>query len=370
MSGELSAGELRSFFDQDVRPYLEEQRSQAAGGRSWPPALVYTGGQPGAGKSRANERAAQARPSLVPIIGDDLRQFHPDYPQLMREDPLAMPAATAQASGQWIGMSAEYLREARADVLIETTLRSPDAMASTIASFREAGYVVELRVVAVPHEVSRLSTVERYTGQVEATGAGRWTPAADHDQAFARGVGTAEGLVASGAVDRFVIEDRSGAVLFDRSYFGVRDDGLQKAGREAGAAFEQARSVDQMTPEAARSWVELAQVQIQRVGEQGQRDPDLLATVERIGGVDAAAVAARAYPAEPERARAVYAELRTAARGAAVVAPPRPPEPEAKKSLGGAMREARARMDADRGPAAPGGREAPEQGLGHGGSSR
>ncbi|MGW9114782.1 zeta toxin family protein [Microbacterium sp. NPDC055683] len=315
MRGELSAEQLRSLFAQDVRPFLEEQCSQAGHGRSWPPALVYTGGQPGAGKSRANERAAQARPSLVPVIGDDLRQFHPDYARLMRENPLAMPDVTAQASGRWIGMSAEYLRERRADVLIETTLRSPEAMASTIASFREAGYVVELRVVAVPHEVSRLSIVERYTGQVEATGAGRWTPAAAHDEAYARAVATAERLVAAGAVDRFVIEDRSGVVEFDRSYFGIRDDGLQRAGREAGAAFEQARGVDQLTPETARSWVELARLQIERVRERGQRDPDLLATVERIGTVDAVVVASRAYPDEPECARAV-SELGASAREA------------------------------------------------------
>lgn len=368
MSGELSEQQLRSLFDQDVRPYLEVQRSQIPGGHSWPPVLVYTGGQPGAGKSRANERAAQERTSLVPVVGDDLRRFHPEYPRLMREDPLAMPDATAQASGRWVGMSAEYLREARADVLVEVTLRSPDAMAATIASFREAGYVVELRVVAVPHEVSRLSTIERYMGQVEATGAGRWTPAAAHDEAFARGTQTITDLVSSGAVDRFVIEDRSGAVLLDRSYFGVRDDALQLAGREAGEAFGRARDVDQLSPEAARSWVGLAQSEISRVRQFEQRDPDLLATVERVGGVDAPAIAGRAYPGDPERARAVSVELGAAARGA--VAPPeREVEPRGKLSLGGAVREARARIEAERGQAAPGGREAPELG-GHEGTSR
>ncbi|MGO3233225.1 MAG: zeta toxin family protein [Microbacterium sp.] len=368
MSGELSAEQLRARFEQRVIPYLEEQRAQASGGHSWPPVLMYTGGQPGAGKSRANERAAHARPALVPVIGDDLRQFHPDYPRLMRTDPLSMPEVTAHASGRWIGMSADWLREQRADVLIETTLRSPEAMASTIASFREAGYVVELRVVAVPHEVSRLSTVERYTGQVEATGAGRWTPAAAHDEAFARAAGTAADLVASGAVDRFVIEDREGAILFEQSYFGIRDEGLQRAGREAGAAFENARAVDQMTPAAARSWFELAHVQVGRVAELGQRDPDLFATIERIGGADGAAVAERAYPGDPARARATSAELGAAARES-VARSRGDVERPAKKSLGGVMREARARIETDRGAAAAG-RDAPERGGSRGGGSR
>lgn len=67
-------------------------------------------------------------------------------------------------------------------------------------------------------------------------------------------------------------------------------------------------------------------MQIQRVAEQGQRDPDLLATSERVGGVDAAAIALRAHPLDPEKSRAVSARLRAAARGAAVGAPERKAE--------------------------------------------
>ncbi len=223
-----------------------------------------------------------------------------------------MPMATAQASGQWIGMAAEYLREQRADVLIETTLRSPEAMASTIAAFREADYVVELRVVAVPHEVSRLSTVERYTSQIDAVGAGRWTPAAAHDEAYSRAVATVEDLLATGQVDRFVIEDRAGSVLFDRSYSGIPDEERRQAGQAARAAFEEARSIDQLTPAAARSWLGLAQEQIGRVTGLEQRNPDLLETLKVIGTVDAQAVAARAYPLDPAQAQAASEALRAA----------------------------------------------------------
>lgn len=321
MSGELSDEQLRSIFTEDVRPYVESQRLLATGGRSWPPVLVYTGGQPGAGKSRANERVSQLRPSLVPVVGDDLRRFHPDYARLMREDPLGMPAATAQASGQWIGMAAEYLREQRADVLIEATLRSPAAMASTIAAFREAGYVVELRAVAVPGEVSRLSTVERYTGQVAASGAGRWTPAASHDEAFEQAPRTVEELVAAGAVDRFVVEDRAGAILTDMSFFGFRDDVLRGVAREAAEAFDQARGVDKMSTAQAREWLDLAQMQVGRLAALRVRDADLLHTIERVATVDAAAVAGTAFPGDADRRRAVTEKLTDAA--ARVVRAPR-----------------------------------------------
>lgn len=314
MTGELSAAQLRTRFERHVVTYLEDLRSQASGDRSSPLVVVYTGGQPGAGKSRANERATQERPSLVPVIGDDLRQFHPDYARLMREDPLSMPAATAQASGRWIGMSADYLRERHVDVLIETTLRSPDAMASTIASFREAGYAVELRAVAVPPEVSRLSTIERYTGQVESAGAGRWTPAAAHDEAFERAVATVEGLVASGAVDRFVIEDRNGTVLLDENYVGLRDKGLAEAAHKASTFFERARSIEQMAPDAARGWIELAHTQIACVRGLKEQDPDLVSTLGRVVGRDAPGVARVAYPGDARAQEQALKGLREAHR--------------------------------------------------------
>lgn len=311
MNDELTPEQLHKRFAELIVPYLHKQQSSDAGGHSWPPVVVYVGGQPGAGKSRANERAARGRPSLVPVIGDDFRQFHPAYSRLMREDPLSMPSVTARASGQWIGMSAAYLREQRADVLIETTLRSPEAMAATIGDFREAQYVVELRVVAVPHEVSRLSTLERYLGQVEQVGAGRWTSSAAHDEAFAAAPATVEHLVARGAVDRVVIEDRTGEVLFDRSYLGDRDDGLRRAGRKAGLAVESARSVERMTPDGARAWLDLARAQCVKLSDlQVATSADLLATVERLVTRDAYAVAARAYPRDPARVNMAVNALR------------------------------------------------------------
>lgn len=322
--------QLRSRFERRVLPYIEAQREQAGNGQSWPPVLVYTGGQPGAGKSRANERAAQERRHLVPVIGDDLRQFHPDYARLMREDPLAMPEATAHASGRWLGMAADYLKEQHADVLIETTLRSPEAMAKTIAGFREAGYVVELRVVAVPHEVSRLATVERYTGQVSAVGAGRWTPSAAHDEAFAQAPGTVRDLIAAGAVDRFVIEDRGGGVLVDRSYFGIRDDGLQRSGRDAMQEFARLRGIEQVTPDDAQRWLDRAQEQSLIVKALGEKDPDLSATMERVRNADTAAVVQRVHSGQ--RGAAALNPSSRGPRASPEVNLPRSTPPEASAS--------------------------------------
>lgn len=56
MSHELAEEQLKARFERRVIPYIEDLRKQTTGGRSWPLVLVYTGGQPGEDKSRANER--------------------------------------------------------------------------------------------------------------------------------------------------------------------------------------------------------------------------------------------------------------------------------------------------------------------------
>ena len=160
MMGELDEALLRRIFDERIRPWLDgfgaSSRLESV------PLLVMVGGQPGSGKSGVNDRIVARHPGIVMVDGDALRSYHPDYRRLMREDPLRMPAETAQASGRWVGMSIDYLRGQRRSALIETTLRQPGVVRETMAGFQRAGYRTELHVVAVPLEVSRLGTVSRY----------------------------------------------------------------------------------------------------------------------------------------------------------------------------------------------------------------
>lgn len=303
----LSEKELNYYFNQDVVPYLESQLANALPAREGErPVLVYTGAQPGAGKSRLNERVEREYPGIVTVVGDDLRQFHPDYERLMRKNPLAMPEATAQASGQWIAMSAQYLRERGADVLIETTLRSGQAMAGTIDEFRGAGYEIHLRALAVPQQVSRLSTVERYVGQVEARGAGRWTPGKAHDDAYRLAPATIETLISSGRVDRLVVENRGGEVLFERDYQGMKSTERQAAGVEAAQMFELSRRPTMMSASQAQQWCEQAWRDLGRVANIETKDSDLLSTVQHIITTDTPVMAAQAWPEDPAvRSRAV-----------------------------------------------------------------
>lgn len=154
---DLSADELREIFDRKIAPTLT-----AGGAAELHPSVVFVGAQPGAGKSRAIADVHSEHPGAVPVIGDDFRAFHPDYRALMRTEPLAMPHVTAQASGAWVGMAADYLRAERRSVILETTMRQLPVVESTAAAFRTQGYRVEAHVLAVPGAVSALGDRRRH----------------------------------------------------------------------------------------------------------------------------------------------------------------------------------------------------------------
>lgn len=206
----LTEDQLRDRFERRVRPEVFRGAQRQA-----QPVTILLGGQPGAGKSRAGEVAVEAAGgSVVPIVGDDYRQHHPDYRRVMTEDPLRMPDVTAQAAGRWIQMCVDHAREQGYSILIEGTWRNAQVPLEGARLAREDGRRVEAVVVAVQPEVSRLGAMERYYRDVMAGRDARWTPPAAHDAAVASLPGTVEAVALSRDVDTLRVVTRQGATLF------------------------------------------------------------------------------------------------------------------------------------------------------------
>lgn len=110
--------DVEGIWRDDIRPVVD------AAERSDKPCTVFVGGQPGAGKTRATHlvRVSGLHDGpLLPVNGDDLRQYHPDYDRLCDEEPLAMPERTAKASAAWIRMTMEYVDAERIPAIVEGT---------------------------------------------------------------------------------------------------------------------------------------------------------------------------------------------------------------------------------------------------------
>lgn len=210
----MNEQELRSRFAERIAPRIERR---GAGG-SDSPLLLLVGGQPGAGKTRAMARLVAAYDErLYPVVGDDLRQHHPDYDRLVVDDPLRMPEVTAAASGAWVQMSMEYAREHRISVAVEGTFRRPEIPEGAIERFAAAGYRVHVAALGVPAWQSRLSTVGRFVQDHAAGRAARWTPLEAHEGGYAGTPVVLDAAIRDDRVSRVSVLDRDG-VRFD----GVR----------------------------------------------------------------------------------------------------------------------------------------------------
>lgn len=182
---ELTPGQLRDLFDTQVVDYVFGGRRP--GDR---PIAILTGAQPAAGKSRAMAKVRQrnAERDVIQLSGDELRQFHPKFLELMDGDPIAMVPATQQAANAWMQMSFAHAIEHGYSFVSEGTFRNTEAVLADARFFatgqREDGaeaaplpegrnrHEVWILALAVRAERSGLDAMYRYL----APGAepGRW----------------------------------------------------------------------------------------------------------------------------------------------------------------------------------------------------
>ncbi|WP_251982751.1 zeta toxin family protein [Streptomyces violaceusniger] len=112
----LSAEEHRFVFDELIVPSLGRITPQEK------PVAVYVVGQPGAGKPRAARMVRRTlRDGPAHITGDDFKVAHPDYLQLLREEPRTASARIRADYRAWQAQAEAYVRERRGDVVIEIT---------------------------------------------------------------------------------------------------------------------------------------------------------------------------------------------------------------------------------------------------------
>ncbi|TGG78529.1 Zeta toxin family protein [Streptomyces albus] len=243
----LSAEEHRWIFDELIVPDLLA--------RSTPqerPIVVYVMGQPGAGKTRMTpmlRRTLRGRP--VRISGDDFKAAHPDYLQLLKEEPRTAGERIRADYRAWQALAEQYVRERRSDAVVETAPASAASFVNSAMLYRQAGYRVELVVLAVRAADSLQGTADRYA-QVSSYGASpRFTTTSGHDTHFAAlpdAVAAAEDPLVADAI---TVLRRDATVLY-RNERSLRGEWVHPAGAAAALLIEQSRPYT--AAEAARFW--------------------------------------------------------------------------------------------------------------------
>ncbi|NYE18047.1 zeta toxin family protein [Microbacterium immunditiarum] len=240
-----SEAERRRIFEESILPIVfpEVPKPNA-------PTLLLLGGQSGAGKSRATSRLLSEHSSdMVPLSGDDLRPFHPQFLELARSRSVEAPQILAESTAGWLRDCLVHARTTGRSLLLEGTFHTPDVALGTAELFEQHGFTTRVVVVATPRAESLLAAASRYLLDAQAGRASRFTSLAIHDSGW---YGTRE-LVAeleeSPSVGRLTVIARDGSAAFDAE----RDAGFEGAG----AALDRERSVSMSGAESMRWLSEL-----------------------------------------------------------------------------------------------------------------
>lgn len=240
----LSEDDHQRIFETRIKPRLFVDASPSAA-----PVAVIFGGQPGSGKSAALDWAAvQLAQSggAVQIIGDDLRDYHPANAQLMREDDRIAAFYTGPDSGRWVEKAIAYAKEQRFNVIIEGTMRDSNVVAATMKGFREAGYTVDARVLAVSFAFSEQGIHQRYELQKATRGQGRMTTPEAHQAAYDGLPVTVSRIEAERLADRLTIYRRGVVSIYENEL----RDGVWLRPPQAAAVVEAERARPMTAQEA------------------------------------------------------------------------------------------------------------------------
>ncbi|MCL2716826.1 MAG: zeta toxin family protein [Alphaproteobacteria bacterium] len=208
----LSETEHQAVFESNIKPELFAGTKEAVR-----PVAVIFGGQPGAGKSAAMEPAVAElyqRGGAVEIIGDDLRDYHPQYHRLMKADDRTAAFYTDRDAGRWVEKAITEAKAQRVNIVIEGTMRDGNTVARTMQSLREAGYQIDARALAVTWRLSEQGILQRYENQKADRGVGRMTTPEAHKAGYEGMLQTLERIEGEKLADRVMIHRRGGEVIY------------------------------------------------------------------------------------------------------------------------------------------------------------
>lgn len=284
---DLSDEDTKRIFKEDILPDMLATRHARGPAPNQPTALLL-GGQPAAGKTpQLNEAARQlSRDGATMVInGDDLYSYHPKHDTLIAThgSPAAMEMMKGQA-GKWVKLALEEAQRRKVNIVMETTMRQPEVVARSAADFRQNGYKVHARVLAVPPEESWVGNRFRYE-QMQVLGtAARLTPRSIHDEAAKQLLTTVSALEKGRAVDSIDVvrrDPRESAI-----YSNELQGGEWKRAPGAAQAVELERNRPWTEERVARyqtAWKTVEMMAGQRLVEQGIPPQERAQQLAQIG---------------------------------------------------------------------------------------
>ena len=151
------------------------------------PRAILLGGQPGSGKSYLRgivRKEFSDKGGTVVIDPDILREDDPLFIEQSQTDPIhAGDRSHEQASTLAKRLTAAMVSERR-NLIIDGTMGNPESIRKKIHLLRQHGYAIDVHVMAVNPELSKVQSNLRFERQVAGSGRGRFVPKTVHDAAY------------------------------------------------------------------------------------------------------------------------------------------------------------------------------------------
>ncbi|MFI5730498.1 zeta toxin family protein [Kribbella sp. NPDC051587] len=218
---------------------------QLTGDAQEQPVVVLVGGQPGDGKATITALAkavlvARGRPVVLSAAAYEA--YHPRFHEPISEDPPTAGRYVAADGRRWLRAAEEWVIRHRYDAIVENELVDPEGFAASARAFKDAGFQVDIALLAVNEVLSWFGVLERHLRALENYGFGRLTGQHVHDAGAAGVLRAAELIDAGEWADRIAV---------------VRPDGRLVYGNErdpAGAWRQPARTASTISAERDRPW--------------------------------------------------------------------------------------------------------------------
>jgi predicted ABC-type ATPase len=149
------------------------------------PTCIILGGQPGSGKTELEKLAFQnLNCNAVVCNVDNLKEFHPKSFEIKKHHPNHFSDLTSKYAHEWNLALRNYCIQNNLNFILETTLNSGDNINKITNNLKRNSYDVDIYLMSVPLEVSKISCYLRYEESLNLNIPSRKVSAFSHDERF------------------------------------------------------------------------------------------------------------------------------------------------------------------------------------------
>jgi UDP-N-acetylglucosamine kinase len=167
------------------------------------PKLIIIGGQSGSFKNILQSNAeTELLPSAVVLSLDVLRLYHPYINAIRAEYPDMQQSLTADFATKLLENLEDYAIQQKLNVILVVTLANAEAIIEKLTQYKNHGYEIDVRILAINKMFSYLNTEESYEKMLVSGNHGRMISKQQHDKNYDEIPQTLLNLYEGGLLDK------------------------------------------------------------------------------------------------------------------------------------------------------------------------